>query len=230
MLSTSIIKDENGEPTSIMSIITDITEQKQNREELKKYRNHLEQLIIDRTKELIIAKDRAEESDKLKTSFLANLSHEVRTPMNAIIGFSDLLADPDLPDDQREEYIQLISTSGNDLVHLIDDIVDLSKIETDQLKIYKTDSKIRVIGTRHGEKLFESLVSKEEMVHAINLSGYYCLPADTRDLNYDQFFSKGDESLKKFEEYHSHNTKRLDVEGMKNLLLKLPEIHKDLKM
>ena len=96
------------------------------------------------------------------------------------------------------------------------------------LKLYKADNKIQVIGTRHGEKLFESLVSKEEMVHAIDHGDYYCLPADTRDLNYDQFFSKGDESLEKFEEYHSHNTKRLDVEGTIELLMKLDEIRSEI--
>lgn len=97
------------------------------------------------------------------------------------------------------------------------------------IKLYKANNEIKIIGTRHGEKLFESLVSKEEMVHAIDHGDYYRLPADTRDLNYDQFFSKGDESLEKFEEYHSHNTKQLDIDGTINLLMKLEEIRKDLK-
>ncbi len=141
-ISFSFIKNGNGEASGIISIISDITKETETRKELEKYKIHLEQLIIDRTKELVIAKERAEESDKLKTSFLANLSHEIRTPMNAIIGFSDLLADPDLTTDQREEYIQLISTSGNELVHLIDDIIDLSKIETNQIRISKTETKI----------------------------------------------------------------------------------------
>lgn len=97
------------------------------------------------------------------------------------------------------------------------------------IKLYKANNEIKIIGTRHGEKLFESLVSKEEMVHAIDHGDYYRLPADTRNLNYDQFFSKGYESLEKFKEYHSHNTKRLDVEGTIELLMKLEEIRKDLK-
>lgn len=97
------------------------------------------------------------------------------------------------------------------------------------LKLLNAANKIQVIGTRHGEKIFESLVSKEEMVHAVDQGDYFCLPADTRDLNYELYFSKGKDSIDKVEEYHSHNTKRLDVEGTIELLLKLDEIKKDLK-
>jgi len=97
------------------------------------------------------------------------------------------------------------------------------------LKIYKAENKIHKIGTRHGEKLYESLVSKEEMAHAMDLGDYYRLPADTRDLNYDQFFTKGDEKKEQIDEYHSHNTKRLDVEGTIDLLMKLDEIRKDVE-
>ena len=96
------------------------------------------------------------------------------------------------------------------------------------LKIYNAENKIQKIGTRHGEKLYESLVSKEEMAHAMDLGDYYRLPADTRDLNYDQFFTKGDEKKEQIDEYHSHNTKRLDVEGTIDLLMKLDEIKKDI--
>lgn len=97
------------------------------------------------------------------------------------------------------------------------------------LKLYNTENKIKVIGTRHGEKLYESLVSKEEMVHAIDLGDYYRLPADTRDLNYNRYFTEGKEDLDKIEEYHSHNTKLLDVEGTIELLMKLDEIKNDIK-
>ena len=96
------------------------------------------------------------------------------------------------------------------------------------LKIYNAENKIQKIGTRHGEKLYESLVSKEEMAHAMDLGDYYRLPADTRDLNYDQFFTKGDEKKEQIDEYHSHNTKRLDVEDTIDLLMKLDEIKKDI--
>lgn len=80
---------------------------------------------------------------------------------------------------------------------------------------------IKNIGTRHGEKLYEVLVTKEEMVGAIDLGEYYRIPADNRDLNYAKYESKGNEKLDEVEEYNSHNTKRLDVEGMKELLKKL---------
>lgn len=95
------------------------------------------------------------------------------------------------------------------------------------LKIYKSDNKIKVIGTRHGEKLYESLVSKEEMAHAADLGDYYKIPADTRDLNYNRYFTEGDENMDKIEEYHSHNTNRLDIDGTIELLMRLDEIKKD---
>lgn len=86
---------------------------------------------------LLKAKEKAEEADRLKSSFLANMSHDIRIPMTAIIGFSDLLADPDLTIGEREEFIELISNSGQDLLTLIDNIVDVAKIETGQLRIQK---------------------------------------------------------------------------------------------
>ncbi len=94
-------------------------------------------------------------------------------------------------------------------------------------QLYNADNKIRIIGTRHGEKLYESLVNREEMVKAEDLGDYYRIPADTRDLNYERFFSEGEKDMLKVEEYHSHNTTRLDVEGTKKLLLKLDFIRKD---
>ena len=85
----------------------------------------------------------------------------------------------------------------------------------------KPDTKINIIGTRHGEKLYEVLVTKEDMAKAEDLGEYFRIPADNRDLNYDRYISKGSEKLNEVEEYHSHNTKRLDVEGMKVILKKL---------
>jgi len=95
------------------------------------------------------------------------------------------------------------------------------------LELYNAKNKIRVIGTRHGEKLYESLVNREEMIKAIDLGDYYRIPADTRDLNYDQYFSNGEQDISNVEEYHSHNTTRLDIEGTKKLLLKLDFIARD---
>ncbi len=94
-------------------------------------------------------------------------------------------------------------------------------------ELYKMDNNIRIIGTRHGEKLFESLVNREEMAKAINMGDYFRIPADNRDLNYEQYFSEGEADISQVEEYHSHNTTRLDVEGTKKLLLKLESIRKD---
>lgn len=95
------------------------------------------------------------------------------------------------------------------------------------IELYNANTEIRIIGTRHGEKLYESLVNREEMAKAIDLRNYYRIPADTRDLNYGKYFSEGEERLSRVEEYTSHNTERLDVEGTKQLLLKLPMIRKD---
>lgn len=92
------------------------------------------------------------------------------------------------------------------------------------LELTGAKNKIRVIGTRHGEKLYETLVNKEDMAKAEDLGNYYRIPADNRDLNYEKYFSEGDVKIPEFEEYHSHNTTRLDVEAMKALLLKLHEI------
>ncbi len=89
-------------------------------------------------------------------------------------------------------------------------------------------TEVKVIGTRHGEKLYETLVTREEMVRAVDMGDYYRIPCDTRDLNYDKFFTEGSEDVSKIEDYHSHNTRRLDVEGMKELLLKLRFVQEDL--
>ncbi|MBL0094321.1 MAG: polysaccharide biosynthesis protein [Piscinibacter sp.] len=86
------------------------------------------------------------------------------------------------------------------------------------------DNPIKVIGTRHGEKLYESLVSREEMARAEDLGGYYRIPADSRDLNYDKYFIEGETQISKIDDYTSHNTVRLDVEQIKALLLTLPEV------
>jgi len=87
---------------------------------------------------------------------------------------------------------------------------------------------IKAIGTRHGEKLYETLVTREEMAKAIDMGDYYRIPCDSRDLNYDKFFTEGNEDIARIEDYHSHNTARLDVEGMKRLLLKLRFIREDI--
>lgn len=95
-------------------------------------------------------------------------------------------------------------------------------------EVFAKDNEIRVIGTRHGEKLYESLISREEIVHAQDMGGYYRIPADNRDLNYAKYFSEGEESISHQEDYTSHNTNRLNVEQVKALLLKLDYIQEEL--
>ena len=90
------------------------------------------------------------------------------------------------------------------------------------------ETEVRVIGTRHGEKLYETLVTREEMAKAIDMGKYYRIPCDTRDLNYDKYFTEGNEDVSKIEDYHSHNTQRLNVDEMKELLLRLRFIREDL--
>ncbi len=94
-------------------------------------------------------------------------------------------------------------------------------------ELYKSDVPVKIIGTRHGEKLYETLVNREEMSKAEDLKDYYRVPADTRDLNYNKYFIEGEARVSQAEEYTSHNTQRLDVEKTKQLLLKLRSIRHD---
>jgi len=96
------------------------------------------------------------------------------------------------------------------------------------IELYKAKVTVRNIGTRHGEKLYETLVTREEMANSIDMGAYYRIPCDSRDLNYDKYFVEGQAEIAQIEDYHSHNTAQLDVEGMKNLLLKLPMIRYDI--
>lgn len=95
-------------------------------------------------------------------------------------------------------------------------------------ELFQSDSQTRVIGTRHGEKLYETLLTREEMAKANDLGSYYRISADTRDLNYDKFFEEGNREISEGWEYNSHNTERLDVQGIKELLLSLDLIQKEL--
>jgi UDP-N-acetylglucosamine 4,6-dehydratase len=97
------------------------------------------------------------------------------------------------------------------------------------LELYKANNPIMIIGTRHGEKLYETLVNREEMVKAEDLGNYYRIPADTRDLNYNSFFIEGEAQISQMEEYTSHNTSRLNLGETRQLLLKLDFIREDLK-
>ncbi len=89
-------------------------------------------------------------------------------------------------------------------------------------------NEVKVIGTRHGEKLYETLCTREEMIRAEDMGEFYRIPADNRNLNYNQYFSEGEIDISKIEDYHSHNTQRLGVQGMKKLLTKLPLVRKEI--
>jgi len=129
----------DGKVTHFISTGKDITERKRSEILLHKKNEELTQTNI----ELIKAKEKAEESDRLKSAFLANMSHEVRTPLNSIIGFSELLADPDLEEGQKDEFIQIIISNGNNLLTIISDIMDISKMESGEISISKSQINAR---------------------------------------------------------------------------------------
>lgn len=95
--------------------------------------------------------------------------------------------------------------------------------------IFKANNEIKIIGTRHGEKLYETLLTREEMAKANDLEKFYRIPSDTRDLNYDKYFVKGEETVTRFDDYNSHNTRRLNVNETEELLLSLDFIQQELK-
>lgn len=142
------------------------------------FNNMLKQLVIreqarnEAEKNLLLAKEKAEESDRLKSAFLANMSHEIRTPMNAILGFAELLTLPEasITSEERTNYIKLIHNSGNNLLHLIDDIIDISKIEAGQLKILIKETHINKIlnDILHSYKEIKKIKDREHIEIILN--------------------------------------------------------------
>jgi PAS domain S-box-containing protein len=124
-VSTGAIYDGDGKPESMVLILKDISERKE-----------AERKILE-------AKYKAEESDRLKTAFLSNMSHEIRTPMNAIVGFSDLLTDEQLGPEERRDFIAQINQGADDLMRLIDDIIDIAKIEAGQVNVHISECFVR---------------------------------------------------------------------------------------
>ena len=135
-ISMQALRGPDGKIRRYISIFSDITERKKSEQELADYREHLEDLVRRRTEELTEARDQAEAANRSKSSFLANMSHELRTPLNAVIGFSRLMEhDPGLSPKQRHNA-EIISHSGGHLLTLINDILELSKIESGKLEIH----------------------------------------------------------------------------------------------
>lgn len=131
-----MVSERTNELNAANLQLTEINEElKASRDELSMNKATLEQTVVERTKELILAKEKAEESDRLKTSFITNMSHEIRTPLNAIVGFSSMINDPEFSEDEKQEFRQNIMRSSETLTLLVDDILDLSLIETGQIQI-----------------------------------------------------------------------------------------------
>ena len=151
-----------GDSEKLLSVIHDITDK------------------VKTSKELIIAKERAEESDRLKTAFLANMSHEIRTPMNAILGFSQLLTIPDIDKDDTKSYLDTISSSGKQLLGLIDDIISISQIEAGIIEIKNENISIIKL-LKKVFKIFEIQASEKGLKYTYK----YSLPPQFININTD---------------------------------------------
>jgi signal transduction histidine kinase/DNA-binding response OmpR family regulator len=127
---------KNASIVSVVGNIMDITKQKETEDELKRYKDNLQEEVKQRTAELIKAKINAETANRAKSDFLANMSHELRTPLNAILGFSSLMKDDPLTAESQRSNLDIINRSGEHLLRLINDILDMSKIESGQLQLH----------------------------------------------------------------------------------------------
>jgi len=136
------------------------------KKELEDFASDLESKVEKRTEELKNAKEEAEESDRLKSAFLSNMSHEIRTPMNAIMGFSELLLDQSFSDDEKMDFAHLIRTNGDNLLHLLNDIIDISMIESGQLKMIVSEVDV----TSLVKEVFETFKTSKQLSDKVNLS------------------------------------------------------------
>lgn len=181
---------------------------------------------------VVVAKSRL--CDPSKTIFCATRYGNVMASRGSVIPLfiSQLMAGKDLTitDPNMTRFLMSLAESVDLVLHAFhharpgdifvqkspaSTVADLAQALKEMLGM---QNKIRIIGTRHGEKLFESLVSREEMARASDLGRYYRIPADDRDLNYDQYFVDGEVKVSTLDDYTSHNTERLDVEGVKRLV------------
>ncbi|NQZ56769.1 MAG: response regulator [Lentisphaeraceae bacterium] len=149
------------------SLSSEVAERKEVEKELHRYREHLEDLIKERTKELEEAKKEAEVANAAKSQFLANMSHELRTPLNAVIGFSELLSSM-MTDNKQQSYVQSIKVSGKSLLTLINDILDLSKIDADMLELKPAPISIRSILSEI-EQVFKLKIEKKGVLFSCKI-------------------------------------------------------------
>jgi PAS domain S-box-containing protein len=155
LVSKIPIRDKNGIINGMLAITTDITEHKEaelmlidktqiieaQNEEFQQINEELQQM----NDELILAKEKAEESNRLKTAFLQNMSHEIRTPMNSIIGFAEMLKNPELSGEKQKEFISVIEQGGQRMISIINDIIDISKIESGQIEISSNEINVNIL-------------------------------------------------------------------------------------
>ncbi|MFA5054798.1 MAG: PAS domain S-box protein [Dehalococcoidia bacterium] len=176
---TSAMYNDAGRQVGFINVIRDITERKQAEKALLLYKEHLEELVKERTSELDKAKITAEQANKAKSDFLANMSHEIRTPLSTIIGFSELLYDETkgpLNNDQKK-YMGYVTSAGEHLLSLINDILDLSKVEAGKMELLTTKFSVSDLlknslsfiaekALKHNIKLLSEISSDVDMIEA----------------------------------------------------------------
>ncbi len=181
-LNVSAVRDKHGKILYSRSTWRDITERKQAEDELKKHRNHLTELVKERTTELTIAKEQAEAADHAKGVFLTNMSHELRTPLNSIIGFTGIilkrLAGPLNP--EQDKQLNMVQTSARHLLALINDMLDITKIESGHLRLYSERFDMRTLISETVETL-KPLAQEKNLSLATDVAREIdCLVSDPR--------------------------------------------------
>jgi len=178
------ILDKHGKVEAILALNVDITERKKAESELKNKNQEL-QASIKRIRSINIeleeARKKAEESDRLKSAFLANMSHEIRTPMNGILGFANLLKNPELTGEEHEMHIRIIEQSGYRMLNIINNLIDISKIESGQMEVDVTESKIN----EQIEYIY-SFFKHEAENKGLNISFNNALPAEESIIQTDR--------------------------------------------